>query len=154
MNATAKIDISKLDSARPEMTAEMMEATGLDMQMIHDVVHQFYTKVRSDAMLGPIFEAHIDDWGPHLEKMVAFWGSVALMTGRYHGRPVPAHTPLPVGVAHFQRWLQLFGETAQELCPPEGAAFLIERAERIAQSLHMAVQNAAEQASCAVPSLR
>jgi hemoglobin len=67
--------------------------------------------------------------------MVAFWSSVALMTGSYHGRPVPKHAGLPVTWEHFQRWLALFRETARETCTPEGAAHVIERAERIAQSL-------------------
>ena len=62
--------------------------------------------------------------------MVAFWSSVALMTGRYHGRPVPAHAPLPVDTQHFGRWLELFRETAGEVCTPAGAAHVIERAER------------------------
>jgi len=65
-----------------------------------------------------------------------------LMTGRYHGAPVPAHVGLPVEWNHFERWLALFRETAVEICPPEGAAHIIERAERIARSLHMAVQDA------------
>lgn len=71
--------------------------------------------------------------------MVAFWSSIALMTGQYHGRPVPAHTPLPINAAHFDRWLALFRATAMETCTPKGSAHLIERAERIAHSLHIAV---------------
>lgn len=130
-------------SARPEMTQEIMDRTGLDEQVLRDLVHRFYAKIRADAVLAPIFAARIADWEPHLERMAAFWSSVALMTGRYHGAPVPAHTPLPVTWAHFERWLGLFRETAHETCPPEGAAHVIERAERIARSLHMAVEHAA-----------
>ena len=74
--------------------------------------------------------------------MVAFWSSVALMTGRYHGRPVPAHAPLPVDTQHFRRWLELFRENAGEVCTPAGAAHVIERAERIARSLQVAVREA------------
>ena len=121
----------QIASARPRMTEAVMAETGLDERVLRDLVHGFYGKVRLDPVLGPIFEARIDDWGPHLERMVAFWSSVALMTGRYHGRPVPAHTPLPIGPAHFDRWLRLFRETAQEVCIPKGAAHVIERAERI-----------------------
>ena len=99
--------------------------------------------MRADDLIGPIFAARIEDWGPHLERMTAFWSSVALMTGRYHGSPVVAHAGLPVTWAHFERWLALFGETAREICPPEGAAYLVERAERIAQSLYIAIEDAA-----------
>ena len=132
----------RIASARPEMTAAIMAETGLDERVLRTLVHAFYDRVRADPLLSPVFAARITDWEPHLERMVAFWSSVALMSGRYHGRPVPAHTPLPVGAAHFERWLALFRETAREVCTPAGAAHVIERAERIAQSLHMAVQSA------------
>lgn len=128
-------------SRRPEATARMMEATGLDGPMLERLVHGFYARVREDDLLGPVFAARIDDWGPHLEKMVAFWQSVALMTGTYEGAPMPAHVTLPVGWEHYQRWLALFRETAEKLCPPQGAAHVIERSERIARSLFMATED-------------
>jgi len=137
-------------SARPAITAALMEETGLTEDLLRDVVHGFYDRVRADAELGPIFADRIHDWAPHLARMVDFWSSVALMTGRYHGAPVPAHAKLPVTGAHFDRWLALFRQTATELCPPAGAAHLILRAERIARSLHMAVRDAANDG---VPSL-
>ena len=129
-------------SARPEMTAAIFAETGLDERVLHALVERFYEKVRRDAVLGPIFEARISDWVPHLDRMVAFWSSVALMTGRYHGRPVPAHARLPVDAVHFDLWLALFRETAHETCTPAGAAHVIERAERIARSLSIAVEEA------------
>ena len=143
---------AQIASARPEMTAAIMAETGLDEGILRDLVHSFYAKVRRDAVLGPIFAARISDWDPHLERMVAFWSSVALMTGRYHGRPVPAHTPLPIHGAHFERWLGLFRETAREVCSPAGAAHVIERAERIARSLHIALTEA-QAAPDAIPAL-
>ncbi len=131
-----------LVSVRPQMTAALMAQTGLDDEILTRLVHRFYTKVRADPVLGPIFAARITDWDPHLERMSAFWSSVALMTGRYRGAPVPAHADLPVGWSEFERWLVLFRETARETCTPEGADHVIERAERIARSLHMAIEDA------------
>jgi len=144
---------AQIASARPEMTAAIMAETGLDEGILRDLVHAFYDKVRRDAVLGPIFAARVADWGPHLERMVAFWSSVALMTGRYHGRPVPAHMPLPINRDHFERWLELFRDTAKEVCTPAGAAHVVERAERIARSLHIAVEEA-QAAPDAIPALR
>lgn len=129
-------------SARPQLTAGLMAQTGLNEEVLRELVHRFYGKVRQDRLLAPIFEERISNWAPHLERMVAFWSSVALMTGRYHGRPVPAHAPLPVDTQHFGRWLELFRETAGEVCTPAGAAHVIERAERIARSLQVAVREA------------
>lgn len=133
--------LQPMRSARPAMTLEMMERTGLGEAVLADFVHQFYDRARIDPLLGPIFAARIADWGPHLEKMVDFWSSVALMTGRYHGTQVPKHDGLPVTWEHFERWLGLFQQTAAEVCTPEGAAHVIERAERIAHSLLMASQD-------------
>src|SRR5581483_11550593 len=90
-------------------------------------------------VLAPVFAARISDWEPHLARMCEFWSSVALMTGIYHGRPMEKHVPLPVDGRHFDRWLQLFRQTAQEVCPPVAAAHFIERAERVAQSLEMGI---------------
>jgi len=131
MTATAN-----LNSARPTMTADLMARTGLDDAMLTRLVHTFYDRVRVDPLLAPIFAEHITDWGPHLAKMVDFWSSVALMTGRYHGAPMARHISLPVQTRHFNRWLDLFRDTAAEICPPEGADWVIERAERIALSMH------------------
>ncbi|RKF15350.1 group III truncated hemoglobin [Roseovarius spongiae] len=134
------------------MTREIMKRTGLTEAVLTDLVHGFYGKIRRDPVLGPIFAERITDWGPHLAKMVDFWSSVALMTGRYHGAPVPKHVGLPVTWTHFDRWLDLFRETAGEVCTPEGAAHVIQRAGRIARSLHMASQDARRPAGC-VPNL-
>ena len=61
------------------------------------------------------------------------------MTGRYHGQPLPAHAKLPLEPHHFSRWLVLFEQTLNEVCSPEGAAYLMEKARRIASSLEMGV---------------
>lgn len=110
--------------ARPRMTAAIMARTGLDDDKLTEPVHRCHDKVRADAVPGPIFAARIFDWGPHLERMVDFWSSAALMTGRYHGAPMPAHATLPVEWAHFERWLAPFRETAAKTCPPEGASWV------------------------------
>lgn len=136
-------DPQPMASARPEITAALMAETGLDEAVLRNLLHRFHDKVHQDAVLGPVFADRVGDWVPHLERMVAFWSSIALMTGRYHGATKPAHASLPVTWVHFDRWLALFRQTAVEVCPPEGAAHVIDRAERIARSLHMAVAGAA-----------
>ena len=124
---------------RARFTAEIVAQTGIDEVMIERLVRRFYVKVREDALLGPVFEAHIQGWEPHLQRMCAFWSSVALMSGRYHGSPMSKHLPLPIDAAHFDRWLALFEETAREVCPPAAAAHFLERARRIAESLELGI---------------
>lgn len=128
---------------REAATARIMQETGIDQPMIDALVDGFYDRVRQDDLIGPVFTAKINDWGPHLEQMKLFWSSVALSTGVYQGRPMPKHMPLPIDARHFDRWLALFEDTARTLCPPIAAEYFIVRARRIAQSLELGVANAA-----------
>ena len=127
---------------RAEITDAIRRETGIDEAMIERLVRGFYRRVREDALIGPVFAARIGDWEPHLARMCAFWSSVALMTGRYHGTPMVKHLPLPVDGGHFDRWLELFEQTAGEICPPEAGAHFVERARRIAASLELGIAGA------------
>lgn len=127
---------------RARITAAIRAETGIDEAMIDRLVRAFYERVRQDTLIGPIFEARIADWEPHLQQMCAFWSSVALMTGRYHGQPMQKHLPLPVDGRHFDRWLALFEATARDLCSPKAAEHFIERARRIAESLELGIAGA------------
>ena len=108
---------------------------------IRQLVDAFYAKVRIDPELAPIFERAIPgDWQPHLTKMYAFWSSVMLTTGRYKGNPVAKHLAIPGIQPHlFQRWLRLFNETCRELFDDPVSAEFRAKAERIAESLKLAL---------------
>lgn len=136
------IEVRSAEERRAEITAAIQQETGIDEALIERLVRGFYARVREDALIGPVFEARIKDWEPHLQQMFAFWSSVALMTGRYHGQPMRKHLPLPVDARHFDRWLALFEATARELCSPKAAEHFIERARRIAESLELGIANA------------
>ncbi len=118
---------------------EAQERTGIDEDMIRALVDRFYERVRADEMLAPVFASRIEDWAPHLQRMYAFWSSVTLHSARYVGRPMPAHAPLPVSGAHFDRWLVLFEATADEVCPGRAAAEFKTKARMIASSLEMGI---------------
>jgi len=110
-------------------------------EMVETLVHAFYAKIREDAVLGPIFSRVIGDhWNSHLAKMCDFWSSIMLMSGRYKGNPMIAHMRLKmVRPEHFERWLGLFQETAQDVCPADIAAMFRARAENIARSFQLAM---------------
>ena len=40
------------------------------------LVDNFYTKVGTNSILGPIFNDAIDDWQDHLEHLTNFWESI------------------------------------------------------------------------------
>jgi hemoglobin len=116
--------------------------TLIDESTIERVVHEFYHRVRRDSVLGEIFNARIADWEFHLQRMCEFWSSVALGSGRYHGRPLSKHLTLPISAPHFDRWLELFASTVQEICSPAVAELLAQRARLIARSLEGGIASA------------
>jgi hemoglobin len=105
------------------------------------LVNAFYARVRADAELGPIFNDAVHDWPEHLEKLAHFWSSVMLTTGRYKGQPVPAHLKHKdrITPALFDRWLDLWQQTTDELMEPAAAVALQSKAARIAESLQLAI---------------
>jgi len=105
------------------------------------LIPRFYARVREDPQLGPVFNDIVDDWPEHLEKLVAFWSSVMLTSGRYKGNPVMAHgrhsARMPPEL--FARWLELWAEVTNEEMAPAAAAALQAKAGRIAESLQLAM---------------
>ena len=87
--------------------------TDADVQIL---VHEFYTKVRNDEILAPIFTAVIQDtWEEHLQVMVDFWSSMLLFTRKYKNDPFPKHGVLELETIHFERWIELFNQTIDSL---------------------------------------
>ena len=84
------------------------------------LVDAFYTHVRADDMLGPIFDdvARVD-WDEHLPKMYDFWELVLFGTSSFKGNPLAVHRALarqtPLGSAQFGRWVALFHATVDRL---------------------------------------
>lgn len=117
-------------------------AMGIDEAYISLLVDEFYRRIRADSVLGPIFDEAIGDrWDHHLPRMKSFWASVALNAGTYSGQPVPAHRKLTrVEQPHFKIWLALFRQTLEETAPSaEAVDYFMERANRIAESLQLAM---------------
>ncbi len=84
------------------------------------LIKPFYADVRQHAVIGPIFNSHIQDWPAHLEKIADFW---ALQTGGpspYRGGFAGAHMSLGLQAEHFQHWLGLWElNNARSLAPRE-----------------------------------
>ena len=97
---------------------ETMIAMKQDILNIEDVkllVNSFYDKIRTNELLGPIFNGIIQDrWPVHLEKMVRFWQTVLLEDHTYFGSPFVPHAKLPVTQQHFDVWLELWHSTINQ----------------------------------------
>lgn len=134
--------MNESDHARAARAAkrEHAQSLGIDDAFVARMVELFYAKIRDDAMLGPIFAAHIVDWAPHLERMNRFWRSVLFSSGEFNGNPMLKHVVIPdLNRAQFARWLELFGETLGEIGTAEARTLVLERARNIANSLLNAV---------------
>ncbi|MBP6687199.1 MAG: group III truncated hemoglobin [Lacibacter sp.] len=101
------------------------------------LVDTFYDKVKPDPVIGFFFSKVIAvQWEQHLPLMYNFWENIIFHTGSYTGNPMRAHMNLHGQSAmkkeHFDRWLQLFNETVDELFEGEKAEQAKQRALSIA----------------------
>ncbi|SPJ30587.1 group III truncated hemoglobin [Falsiruegeria mediterranea] len=114
---------------------------------IQALLVEFYTRVRANEAIGPIFHHHIgeDDavWAIHLAKIEDFWANVMLRDRAYKGNPMQTHLAMPeITPSHFDIWLNLFKTTAHEVLSPDKADLFDLMARRIGQSLMMGMQRA------------
>ncbi|GAB5550591.1 MAG: hypothetical protein Sapg2KO_01820 [Saprospiraceae bacterium] len=108
---------------------------------IHLLVDTFYGKVQKDELLGPVFNAVIQDkWPMHLEKMYRFWQTILLSEHTYFGSPFRPHAPLPVNETHFDRWKYLFNQTLDAHFSGEKANEAKWRSEKMAAMFLMKIQ--------------
>lgn len=116
-------------------------AVAIDEAGLERLIPRFYARVRADDQLGPVFNDIVADWPDHLEKLVAFWSSVMLTSGRYKGNPVMAHAKHHSRMTPelFGRWLELWAEVTEAEMSPAAAAALQAKAGRIAESLQLAL---------------
>jgi hemoglobin len=105
------------------------------------LVDRFYTKVKRDRVIGHFFTKAVDfSWEKHIPVMVAFWSGILLGENSYSGNPMQKHLELnkvfPIEKMHFERWLELWGETVRENFSGEKAEEAVSRAKSIAQLIH------------------
>ena len=112
-----------------------------DEAQLEALIPIFYQRVRDDALIGPVFDGGIADWDLHLDKLIAFWSSVMLTSGRYKGSPMAAHLKHrgEITAEMFDRWLALWTEVTNDLLPGAAATALQGKAARIAESLKLAL---------------
>ncbi len=112
-----------------------------DEKDVRKLVDTFYSKVRRDVLLAPIFEPVIGgNWDHHLERMTDFWSTLLLYTKKFSDDPLTKHLPLALTKEHFDRWLFLFQGTVDELFEGQIAQNAKSRANSIARIMK-AVKN-------------
>lgn len=110
-----------------------MTSSKKDIETRNDIqllVDSFYSKVKVDDLLGPVFAGL--DWPHHLPIMYNFWSSMLLGDQTYRGNPLEKHLRLAITANHFSRWLKLFKQTVDENFNGEKADEVKLRADSIA----------------------
>lgn len=117
-----------------------MQKEIINIEDIKLLVNTFYNKVREDELLSDIFNNVIKDrWPQHLEKMYKFWQTILLEEHTYYGSPFLPHANLPVSRTHFNRWLELFFATIDELFEGEKAEEARWRANKMAEMFQLKI---------------
>ncbi len=122
-------------------------AEKLDIQTRSDIellVNMFYKKVQKDEVISHFFnDVVVLDWSKHIPVMYDFWESILLDKHNYKGNPMPAHISLneksPMKKEHFDRWIQLFSSTVDELFSGEKAEQAKTRALSIATVMQIKI---------------
>ncbi len=97
------------------------------------LVNTFYGKVLQDELLNPFFAGI--DFEAHKPHMIHFWAFVLLDEAGYKTNVTEKHLRMPIKQEHFDRWLELFGETIDELFSGEKAEMAKQRAFTIAWTI-------------------
>lgn len=109
------------------------------------LVSTFYSKVRKDALLGPIFNRLITDWGGHFERLTDFWETNLFFKKTYHGDPLIKHVEVDEAIdgqiseLHFGTWMNLWYETLDELFEGEVTQIAKNRARNMGTYLHLKI---------------
>ena len=112
------------------------------------LVRTFYSKIRKDAFLGPIFNSVITDWETHLELLTDFWETNLFFKRKYFGNPLHAHIEVDkkmdnsINEHHFGAWINLWFETVNELFEGEVAEIAKNRARSMGTFIHLSIFNA------------
>ena len=123
----------------PPVSATLYDRLG-GRRRLAVLVRNFYSTLRVDPVLGPIFAAHVADWPMHHARLTEFW---TLQTGgpaaAYDGRLIAAHGPLDLRAEHFERWLTQWRRSCALHFPgPEGAE-LVTLAERLGARMRVSL---------------
>ena len=110
------------------------------------LVNVFYSKVRADEAQGLVFDGvAMVNWEAHLPKLYDFWDTVLFRAGTFRGNPIAAHIKLvqqaDLSWPKFERWLELFRLSVEQLFAGENADHIVRCAEDMARVIHSKIHD-------------
>lgn len=119
------------------VAAKSMKPDITTRQDIETLLVRFYSKVKVDATIGFFFTEVVKlDWDHHIPVITDFWETILLDNPVYQKNAMQVHYDLhqksPLKKEHFDRWIQLFTETIDELFEGKKAELAKTRAKSIA----------------------
>ncbi len=118
-----------------------------DIETTEDIVllvNSFYEKVKQDKTIGFFFDKVVAvNWEKHLPVMYGFWENIIFHSGGYIGNPMQVHAGLhakhSIQRSHFERWIELFNTTVDELFEGAKASLAKQRAHSIATVMQIKI---------------
>jgi hemoglobin len=129
----------------PNFAAPMKKQELNSREAITMLVTSFYTRVKQDDLLAPIFnDAHHFSWDTHIPIMINFWETLLLDTASYKGNTMQKHLTLhkqhPLTANLFDRWKLLFYSTLDELFKGPNVAEAKRRVEEMSGLMQFKIQ--------------
>lgn len=118
------------------MKASLYERIG-GREKIAELLKHFYADVRQHKVIGPIFNARIENWPDHLAKIADFWSRVTGGPSSYSGQMPMKHLNLGLAEEHFRAWLQLWDANCHVYLPQPEADEMSKLAQDIGGRLRM-----------------
>ncbi|MDB4297409.1 group III truncated hemoglobin [Flavobacteriaceae bacterium] len=111
------------------------------------LVNTFYEKIRTNELLGPIFNKMIpeNEWPVHLEKLTDFWETNLFGIPKFKGNPTQKHLNTDkahhygIHQNHFDTWLDIWKTTIDSLYSGDLATRAKMSAYSIAQIQNMVI---------------
>lgn len=109
------------------------------------LVRAFYARALVDPLIGWIFvDVAKLDVEAHVPRIASFWETVLLGAQSYGGGAFRPHALLnaqvPLRAGHFERWLELWRTTVDELFAGPRAELAKAHAQRVARAFHGRLQ--------------
>jgi len=109
------------------------------------LIRAFYAKVRQDELLGPFFNQSIpseEEWEKHYLLLIAFWQLNLMDEKGFDGNPARAHNSVDkkfmhgITTAHFDKWVELWCHTIDDMYEGEMAEKAKMRATNMAKGMY------------------